>query len=82
MNEAVNLYAKDAAERKVPDRESRLAAERISASFFKRRAAGKRTWRPETGGRERCLTGPKFKPRIGPHLQAVPKAIARRFSQL
>ena len=38
-NEAANSYAKNAAESRIPDKGSRLAAERIGASSPKRRAA-------------------------------------------
>lgn len=40
-NAAADAYAKEAAEQGAPDKDSRLASERIIASLLKRRAAGK-----------------------------------------
>lgn len=85
-NDAADAYAKGAAARGIPDKNSRLAAERISAAFLKRRAAegqhvdGKMI--RQNGTRERGLSKPKSKPRIRPHLWTMPKAFAGQFYQL
>ena len=38
-NEVADAYANETAERRVPDKDSRLAVGRVSASFLQRRAA-------------------------------------------
>lgn len=65
-NEAAAAYAKGAAERRIHDRGSHLTAERLSASFIKRRTAERATrrWKEGTailnqGERTFRLPGPK-----------------------
>ena len=48
-NEAIDAYAKGAAKRRVPNKDSCLAVERISVSFLKRRVAERATRRWEEG---------------------------------
>ena len=85
-NEAADAYVRDAAGQTIPDKDSRLAAERISAPFLKRRAAERATrrWkeirRPGAGGREPfSFRGPnpnrRLDPPPGPNLEPSPGAL-------
>lgn len=73
-NEAADAYAKNAAKRRAPDKGSRLAAERIGASFLKRRAAERATcrWKEDIASRnqgKRTFRLPKSKPELQPSLR-------------
>lgn len=86
-NEAANAYTKDAAERRIPDKDSLLAADWISASFLKSRAAEWKTcrWKEDTEIRDhdREYSGlwgpspshrsaPSSRPSLKPSLNVLP----------
>ena len=83
------MYARGAAERRVRDKDSRLATEKTHASFLKRRAAQRATrqWEGDKAKRNRRrrtfrLPGPSSKPRVRLYLLTAHMAALGRFYQL
>ena len=85
-DEAADAYAKDAAARAVLDKDSRLAAERVSVAFLNGQHA-RRCYTPmekgygktESGKEDLQAPGPISKPTLRPSLRTTPKALAGRF---